>query len=410
MASPIGIVTYVYNANYGSSLQQYALQKTLRRFGLDVETIRYNPALERQLGSASFNSALRSSRGGDLARRVLRKGRRCFSRLGSGFFNRFVDNGKKKRRFSEFTNRFLTVSDEFKSLEELRARADSYGAVIAGSDQIWNPRGLPSESFYRYYLLDFVPSGKKLAYAPSLGVSKLEERLDPIYERYLRDFSWISTREIEGARELQRVLNRPVDVVLDPGALLNAEQWRTVVDSARTFSFEDKPYILCYSLRNKSQTLPKARQAQKFLNCPILFFCESEYERMRMKATSRSVIPIFDAGPCEFLRLISRSSCVVTDSFHASLFSILFHKPIFCAMRDSFDPYRSMNSRVTTLFSTLELESRLYSSAEEQTIGERDLEIDFDRVDKILAQKRDFSLGKLRDALASVGVPTASSD
>lgn len=399
MASKIGIVTYVFTTNFGAALQQYGLQFTLKTLGYEVETLKFNPSSDHERDYQRFPEVFQARRRSAIASRAVKKLKRRLARLGGKCLDKLVDNAQKARKFDQFNAQFLSGSPiltSYRSLEEYAARFD---AVIAGSDQIWNPRGMPSEAFFRYYMLNFVPPQKRLAYAPSLGVSQLESRLEPVYRHYLQDFSWLSTREPQGAQELSRVLQRPVDAVIDPTGLLRRQDWDALINASDPFEFDSQPFVFCYSLRNQEQTLHYAYEAQKILKCPIVFFCGSQTQRLAYRIKNKRVIPLFNAGPCEFLRLLSRASCVTTDSFHASIFSIIMARPVFCVLRDQFDAKRSMNSRVTALFSDFGMQDRLLGHSD-ATLRESDFQFDYTRAHEILAQKRQDALAKLQRALS----------
>jgi len=391
-----GIVTFISGVNYGCVLQRYALQTTLQSFGADVECMNFDPFDGSNKESADNRVNLIPSF--NQARRLLvRKIRRILHYV----FERKL-RIEKANIFSEFEKRFLKNTKRLDVYDDVEKEGERFDVLVAGSDQIWNAKWYHSEMFFKFYMLDFVPSQKRISYAASMGVSKIPEIYAPKFQQYLTDFSWRSVRENEGAKELERILNRSVDVVLDPTMLLSLEEWNFLADQYYASKLQKSPYILCYSLGNQENVVKKALQIRKYHKLPILCLCKNVQEKLSLKIRSPYVKPIMKAGPGEFVSLFKNSAYVVTDSFHGSVFSILYHKPFFTMMRDKKDPTKSMNSRMSTLFSTFHLESRLFSPEDKSTLTPESFEIDYEAVDKILQERREFSVNKLRKAIENV--------
>ncbi len=390
----IGIVTFVSGTNFGCYLQRYALQTFLKQNCYVVKFVNHIPSVRNQ-DKSEYNGFL--SKLSFLF--ILNKLINYFKLL----VNKIIDRKKiKDNSFKEFTRGYLINTDKISKYSDVRLLLNQFDVFIAGSDQIWNPNFMRVEAYSKYYMLDFVPKGKKISYAASLGISQIRDKFATSFSRCLSDFTWLSVRENEGARELERVLDRPVDVVLDPTMLLTTDEWDKIADAAKQHKFLSKPYILCYSLGNKKSTIRKAKQIQKREKLPIVYLCESAYDRLTTKTRFPSVTPVLDAGPCEFVAMFKKASYIVTDSFHGSVFSILYHKPFFTMMRDNKDATKSMNSRMTTLFSTFHLESRLFSPEDKTPLTPESFQIDYDAVDKILQERREFSINKLNAAIQKV--------
>lgn len=386
----IGIVTFTHGANYGCYLQRYATQEILGLLGVSAQCLLFTPKNKNK----------------NTWRQKVMKG--LFNPKFLGMFlvkrlenqvNKF--NGSIERRgkvFANFRDLFLKSTQKLATYEELKQL--NFDAYIAGSDQIWNTAWMPTEEFFRYYMLDFAPSDKKIAYAPSIGVSKITDEFAPKFQRYLADFRFLSARENEGAQELERLLNRPVEVVLDPTMLLTTQEWDEVAAQARPV--KTQRYILCYSLGNGDKVLRKATALQKKLKCPIVFFEDNFKTDLKLRLKGKNIIFARSAGPAEFVNYIKNASCVVTDSFHGSVFAILYRKPFFTMMRDTKSAEKSMNSRMSTLFSTFRLESRLFEPNSDEPVTDESFKIDYDAVEAILQKRRAESLNYLKNALETV--------
>ncbi|MBR2694391.1 MAG: polysaccharide pyruvyl transferase family protein [Thermoguttaceae bacterium] len=382
-----GIATFMSGKNYGCDLQRYALQRVLRKFGLRALLINYVPPLP--------------ARGG-FSRRIFRARHLISLAKGAVWF---LD--RRDAAFRRFAGRYLETTEPIGDDRELARRA-VFDCYVAGSDQIWNPTISRVTAGLGFFTLDFAPSGKKISYAPSLGVSRIDPSYAERLKRSLSSFDWISVREKEGAEILRTVLGRPVDVVLDPTMLLTPKEWDAVADEARPRSVQKKKYIFCYSLGNTPQVLDAARRLASAYNATVAAICYSPFDALRLKRICPYCRPVLNAGPAEFVSLIRSAECVVTDSFHGTVFSILYHRPFRTMMRDRRDGASSMNSRVKTLLETFGLESRLFDPADFSP-GEAG-GANFAASDEILLRCREDSLKKLERGLRKVLIDEKSSD
>ncbi|MGI5831819.1 MAG: polysaccharide pyruvyl transferase family protein [Thermoguttaceae bacterium] len=371
----------MHGQNYGCDLQRYAMQQVLKRFGLRALLIDYVPQKE----GAPRVSAVRRF----VARlRPVPLAKMCLS---------FLD--QRRDFFRRFERTFLEATEPFGDYSAMERGTARFDCCVAGSDQIWNPSLCRGETNCRFFMLDFVPAGKKISYAPSLGVSEVEPDFADRLKRYLSSFDWLSVREREGAEILRFLLGREVDVVLDPTMLLTAADWDRVGNTARRYPFQKKEYLLCYSLGNTDQVLKAARRLNALYRARIAVFCYSPLDFLRLKYKCPESLPILNAGPAEFVDLIRSAVCVVTDSFHGSIFSILYHRPFWTMMRDRRTGAFSMNSRIKTLFETFHLEERLFDPND---FTPEVREIDHAAVEEILLRQRASSFNRLEGGLRKV--------
>lgn len=341
----------IQSVNYGNRLQNYALQTVLENCGNCVES------LGREAGfRGSTITKLKT------AKRRLGALRHRHDKLGS---------------FCHFDTQFVFFSNAVVSKEHVTPSLESsYDSFVIGSDQVWNPDfDFNSELEY----LPMVPAEKKIAYAASFGVSEITENREKTAE-LLDGIKYISVREAAGANIVHDLTGRDVPVVLDPTLLLDPADWQKVsvkpekVDCSR-------PYVFKYVLGN-----------------------DVNDGRIAALATSRGldVIDVMDdalaIGPSEFVWLIAHSDLVCTDSFHASVFALLHHRPLAVYERVSADA--DMSSRFDTLCSNFGLvghRSSETSFGEEAIFG-----TDWDGVEMRLAALRESSLAWLRGALDGV--------
>lgn len=328
----IGIVTIV-SQNYGNRLQNYALQTVLQNMGYTVNTIRRT--------EVPFSLTIKN-------------------------YLHYVWHTNNTTQFFRFNKKIVWSKSVWGNNPQLKELQSQYDYFIAGSDQVWNP-------YYTFTgtdldFLAFVEDKRKIAYAASFGVSSLPGEKVPQYKEYLCDFSKISTREDAGADIVFSLTGRRVPVVLDPVLLLEAGQWREVAKKPR--NMPKGPYTLVYSVESMSEELKNAVEEEK-KNHQVL-----EVRKLNGKEWA--------VGPAEFLYLIDHADKLLTDSFHGTAFSVLFHTPFYIYGRSG----HNMSSRMDTLLSTVELKDvDEFSQAE------------FDRSDMLLKKKRLESLGFLRAAL-----------
>ena len=304
----IAIMT-IQSINYGNRLQNYALQEVLRARGCQVDSLRRH---------AGFGKSLVSS---------LRTVKRT---LGS------LRNHSRKVLFSRFDHQIsfshLTVSREYVSPN----LSNAYDAFVMGSDQIWNP-DFDFNSDLEY--LPFIPGAKKLAYAASFGVSQITEERDLIAS-CLSDISSISVREDAGAAIVEDLIGSHAEVVLDPTMLLSTDEWDAIAQQP-DIPAVDGPFMLKYVLGDDTHEETMTRLAR-----------ERELSVVDLKDKS---LPV---GPAEFVWLIANASMVCTDSFHASVFSLLFHRPFVIFERQSSDA--DMSSRFDTICRIFNMEHHRY--------------------------------------------------
>ena len=243
-----------------------------------------------------------------------------------------------------------------------------YDFFIAGSDQIWNP-------YYSFVgsteLLVFASSKKKISYSASFGVDKIPGEKIEKYKAALSDFSYISVREDAGAKIIEDLTGKEAEVVLDPTLLLEAEDWRKIARRPKTCP-KDR-YTLLYFLDTTNKYTKKEEMENVF--------------DIRMKKNGRE-LPI---GPEEFIYLFDNAEKVITDSFHATVFSIIFRKPCITLTRPGID----MSSRISSLVKHLGIEECIEDDGS-LVIDER---IDYAIVDDRIKFEKNKAIDFLEKAL-----------
>lgn len=357
----IGILTFQRASNYGAALQMYALQKKICDLGYDAEIIDflcpyifnpYKPFLLKHL----FNPRI--------------------------FISDFLNASIKKARnhlFDTFTKKTMHFSKPV-TKESLSSISDNYDIYITGSDQVWNPLITNSESAY---FLDFVKNQKKRrSYAASFGVSEWPSSSPLPIAKLLEGMGKISTREETGKNLIQSISKdtAPVTVDVDPVFLLKKEEWLPMAEKKA----DNKPYLFIYTVGggNGDEVYSTASRLAKEKDLDII---NLRYNRSLRHRDYEIGHVIYDAGPDDFVSFIANASCVVTDSFHATAFSVIFHKDMYVSMPGK------VSSRIANLFSIAGIEGRV--------IGKPFQEIDWAKADCQLEEARNCSIGHLKDII-----------
>ncbi len=323
----IGIFTF-FQTNYGAVLQAYALQHYLQQQpDTNVEIVDFttpNHLLDHKVFQKQGTKnpvkiiaywLLTIFHYGQLKRRV----------------NRTWDF---KRKYFNYTRRYSSVDDVLKNhpIEDI---------YFTGSDQVFNPNA----RYVPVYYLNFDKgNGKKVAYAPSFGISEFDDNITAKISDYIKDFDYLSCREPAGAEYLSKITGSEVPVVVDPVLLHNSEEWGKVAVSPNY----GKEYIFIYDLNGAENLIHIAKNIQKHTGLPIVCLTG---KREKFYPVNKQ---IYDSGPAEFLGWIKKASYVVTDSFHGTVFSLIFCKQFF-----SFIALEKTSSRIKSILDKVRLSNRI---------------------------------------------------
>lgn len=313
MISKVCIVTnYRNTGNYGALLQAYALNRKIRDLGVECETLNFSAAEQNGSKWVRYYKRLKSfefkSLATDLKRDVCKA---------------LVINKIKVRREALSRFRDSIPHTMFYSHNELKTIKGQYDCYICGSDQIWRPTF--EGNLVGIYWLDVI-SGDcvKASYAASLGVSSLPGNVIDEVKQYLSSFDFISVREKSARDYLSVLTNKEIVVSIDPVFLIDRREWQKI--AKRPDNHE--PYIFVYMIHGSRDLLKSISDFAKDYNLKIITFPYMAYY-FRANELTFGDIKIFDAEPTDFLGYINGATYVFTDSFHATAFSILFHKDFF---------------------------------------------------------------------------------
>lgn len=366
MNKRIEIITIIDYGNYGNRLQNFALSQILGTYAkcrtiniwnnsgsVLFSKVRSVTILLKNAIKAVLSFIPLSNRAFEL-RRV---------RQGAKFTKKFVPNNK------------LSVAAYCGHTSNIHIPVS---CIVIGSDQVWNYRWLSNEDL-SLRLGSFVPKDIPIiSYAASFGVSEVDDEAKPIFQKYLPRLKAISVREDRGAELVKEMTGLDATVVLDPTLMLTTEQWNMIT---RGFVPNDDHYVLTYFLGKPSEEQERAIQTYaKTHDCRIRRILD-----LRDKDT-------YLAGPQDFVELFSKAQYVFTDSYHACCFSILYHKQFTVFNRVGMEGKANMNSRMETLFRLFNLDSVVMDKGVAP-------QIDYDKVDRLLAKHREKSRAWLDKAM-----------
>jgi len=344
--------TFHWAINYGAFLQAWALQQFLGKSNIILNFVP-RPTLHNYSGAR--------------IRRLL------------PFFWRFIALWRRLSRKIYFDEmNMLELSRKYGTLEEIIEEPPCTDAYITGSDQVWNTYTLEK---WKVYFLTFGSSEiKRIAYAASMGAKEWPSAFTQQVLPHLKKFHAISVRESSCIPFLNSIGLENIAVTCDPTLLFTADFYRSYFSQYKTQYHE---YVFVHSVGKENFTA----DVQKFFN---------------KKNVVIGKVPIRDrthASVAQWLHNIDAADAVVTDSFHCTVFSILFHKPFISL---SYLNSKKSDERFISLLQKVNLQYRLLDGNKTTPEEIEDIfcrPIDWEQVDSILEKWRTESGNWLRGTL-----------
>ena len=367
----IAAITFHSAYNYGSCLQAYALQEFCKNIAVEsneqikYEIINFRLDVQRELYSVFRKNTNMTN----IIRNIL-----------SVPYRKQLK--EKNNKFEKFINEKLNITKEYHSLDELEKEKLDYDCYISGSDQLWNTT---APDFSWAYYLPFVKNAKRISYAASFGSVGINNNDKEKIIELLKKYDNISVREEEIQKQLEKLLNRNVELNVDPTMLLTKDDWLKLIGNEKN---KLENYILLYTLYPKKEVIMQAKKISKILNLPIVvtkFNNEKDYFNSFKKE--------YTSGPIEFLRLINGAKLVISSSFHGNIFAILFEKP-FLAIKNG-----KKDLRLETVLDRMRLNDRIVTKENLETVCKKAYEISFKEAEKILNEERKKSKTYLKKSL-----------
>lgn len=321
-----GILTYHRSINYGAVLQAYALRHTIHKLGYDAEVIDYGKIGQDKLFYWSTHSI-----------------KALIGSIINNFLRLFGER-KRLKNFKFFSENIIGISSKhYFQREELIKDLNQYEHIITGSDQVWHP--IICEDDMTYFLDLPISPNQKIAYAPSFGVKKLSKEQETKYKPLLQQIDHLSIREEAGKEILKSLLNKEVPIVVDPTLLCDAQEWDKIAISPKN----KKKYILFFTVLGEPEGSKEfVYELSKKFNYDIIKIGDIRDLLNFKYKTGRY------SSPQEFIGLIKNAQFVITNSFHGTVFSIIYRKNFFTFLNKN-----DRNSRLESITQILGLENRL---------------------------------------------------
>ena len=349
----VGILTFPNSPSYGASLQMFALYKTIMSLDVDVEIINYR--------NTYMTTKRHIKKESNIVKRVVL----------------FVLDLPSRFKFRRFERKMIFFPERIISEKEnLSVIAERYDYLLCGSDQVWNP--LVTGYDLNYFLKFCLEDRKKISYAASFGVEKIEDNYAQEVKSQLNCFKNISVREERGVRIVQELLGHACDIVLDPTMLLVRDEWKNQEKKVKGLP---NKYIAKFIFNYDTTVEAKIKQLSVDEGLPIVTIGGTVLSKLREGYYTGPI------GPREWLYVLDNAEYVVTDSFHGAAFSIIFEKQFFVSLASS------TNSRLKTLINTFGLQDRCVYHLN------TNVPIDYVPVNKIMQERKKHSINYLKTSL-----------
>lgn len=359
MKKRVFIVTINISYNIGNKLQNYALKSTLESLGYSVCTLKNIYNLKGS--KARFFKKLPPS--------VLLAVYRLKKLTGS--------NKYEWQRMIEYVKFDKKLSNKYYSVKALKSLSKKATAFIAGSDQVWNFDFKINDMYIN--MLEFCSDGaKKISYAASVGMKQFSDVQAETVKKYLPSFDFLSVRENDAKELIEPLCGKEVKVVLDPTLLLDTSEWDKIAIQPKWY--DGKDYALLYFLGEKDENFSKLTAELK------------NDKGLKIIDPLDKNSPSYQCGPAQFVYLVKHAKCVVTDSYHATVFSVLYQKPI--SVLTGKGERAKMSGRFETLKENLGLDG-IFDCYD----ADKMFDVSYDNIQDKLKEARLASLAFIRDGL-----------
>ncbi len=380
----VGILTFFGGTNFGTVLQAYALYKYVEQLGHQPTIIKYYDAAPQKLPFMkrfSFSKVvekletkLEMQRSKSVVSKLHQERRDCFSQF----------------RLTEFSQ-----TEKVYRRSDIHEIADQFDCYLCGSDQIWTP-------FAGYcdptYWLDFVPDGKKkISYAASMANCNFSE--DGI--NHIRDLAvrmqFLSVRERIGLDFLNSLGLNNCRLVCDPTLLHDVAYWEKFIADGIPKGMPSQKYALAVFLGDNGvhRKIAKEYAVEHGLELVTYPFAH----KISHADINFGDHQITACSPQEFLCLIKNAACIITDSYHISLFSFVFHKEIYILTKHKDNDKDSQNARIYDLLDMFHAKDRVLESKLQKSSWNSCKKLDFDWIDEKILSVRIDSAQYLKAAL-----------
>lgn len=367
-----GIVTFNSAHNYGAVLQTYALQEYIKSKKIDVEVINYRlKEIDKVYKIYKY------------------KRTKCILRNRFRLIKKFIKVNlkekwkiEKKNNFEYFINNVLNTTKPYKTLKEIQRDFLDYDILIAGSDQIWNTE--LTKGFKPAYFLEFgKKDARKISYAASIGTDEIPQEYYELYKRYINNFDFISVRETNMIDMFGKLTNKKIKKVIDPTLLHTKKMYDKLKKDTK---YKGQDYIYVHYIGKDNRVYEIADKLSIELGLPIVHNRDIDIK------FDNELGGRYNESPEEFLSVIENAKYIVSNSFHATVFSIIFNKDFITI------PHQKRPGRMKELLESLGLANHLIEDV--RLMPElKTLKIDYKKVNETLDEMRKESHKFLDEAL-----------
>ena len=382
-----GIITFHFVNNVGGVLQCVGLYRQILKTGDEAQVIDYRPkyhaAKYRSLSPVFYlarqNRKLLRRQGAGMEKRL----KMSLKIIIGGTLGNLNYAAKKERaaHFDRFREQHLSQSRRYESIGELRKDPPACDTYICGSDQIWNTT-LTNGVFDPAYFLRFGPKEtRRIAYAVSAGETDLQAVAEQ-YREETRDLDAIFFRENKGLKKSAKVLGKAGQTAMDPTFFLTGEEWAEYETPVQA----EKPFVFVYTVMKNGKVSRLVSELTTKHNINVIDGSVHEY--MHGNGHYR-----YDpnCGPGEFLYYIRNADLVITNSFHGTAFSLIYHKNFVTIRNDK------RNDRMEQILKLAGLEDRLVNDCDAETALSLEPP-DYTEAERRLSAERERCAGLLRAA------------
>ncbi len=363
----VATLSFQHAYNYGAVFQVAALQHVIQSLGTQCDIIDYRcPAIDRQYDfkPLHFDSKIFSAIRANLV------------------LVPFIKS--KKKNFQKWMDSYQCT--EIITKEHLPDLDERYDKFVVGSDQVWN---MKCQGHDTSFFLDFVSEkSKKLAYAASFGTYNIFPEDTELFKKYLSTFNYISVRENRGQQLVKELSGRSSQTCLDPVLLAGRRFWESRMDN--NFQFKNK-YIFVYQLGHSNQIPKFVKQLKKHFDFKVVFVTGHAGNMIYYSPFDKNESSV---SPERFLSYLANASVVVTNSFHATAFSILFQKNFYVISKGGME--FSSNARIYNLLNSFGLSDRILYKYEESIVS---TPCDYSIFTKKIEDAKNDSLDYLKTAI-----------
>ena len=373
------ILTLNGNFNYGNRLQNYALQFYLRKLGVESSTIVLNASQSMWFSFDDYDVSDYKINLKNIVKWAIN-----FRGFRNSYGTYIPENIVRQYKIKLFTDKYIN-SLRVNSYHDI---INDFDFFLTGSDQVWSPvskilwdkfdlnffRSSKKEftkQCLKDYFLSFAPKEKRISYAASIGTSSLPQKSKQFFKECFEGMSYISLREESGVSIVKELTDKKTEVHVDPTLLLTKEEWSSI-ELKPSYLNDNDNFLLSYFLGELPESV---KEVAKENNLKVINLMD------------KNNFDVYTSCVEEFLYLIHHAKLVVTDSFHACVFSIIFNTPFIAVKRQQ---ARTLNmlTRLETLTSYFGFENRICDFSNIHLTKDQIFNMDFSKVESILDKQR----------------------